>query len=286
MDTQFYRAFEDRFRGSCELITERLRVYLPFIAALLEIYPQAQAIDLGSGRGEWLSLLVESGMQAIGIDNNDAMLDEARTRGLNVICQDAMTYLQTLPDASQALISAFHFVEHIPFEKLMLLVKEALRVLKPGGLLILETPNSENLMVGSSQFYLDPTHQRPIPAPLLAFLTEYCGFNKIKILRLQETIQAHQPSITLADVLLGVSSDYAIVAQKATDTLNTSKIDALFSQTYGVSLDELAHAYHVSNHLAMRDLIHHEIRLSSRIKQWCRKRSWCRRLLKQIRGGA
>lgn len=282
MDTQFYRAFEDRFRGSCELITERLRIYLPFISALLEVYPQAQAIDLGSGRGEWLTLLVESGMHAVGVDNNESMLDAARARGLDVHCQDAITYLQALPDTSHALISAFHFVEHIPFEKLMVLVKEALRVLKPGGLLILETPNSENLLVGSSQFYLDPTHQRPIPALLLAFLTEYCGFNKSKILRLQGTSSVHQPIITLADVLLGVSSDYAVIAQKTTATFSTPKIDELFSRTYGVSLEELAHAYHSS----MRDLIHREIRLSSRIKQWCRKRTWCRRLLKQIRGEA
>jgi hypothetical protein len=66
------------------------------------------------------------------------------------------------------------------------LVSESLRALVPGGLLILETPNPENLLVGASEFYLDPTHQRPLPSKLLAFLIEYTGSERVKILRLQK----------------------------------------------------------------------------------------------------
>ncbi|MGE9641913.1 class I SAM-dependent methyltransferase, partial [Escherichia coli] len=77
-------------------------------------------------------------------------------------------------------------VEHIGFANVQLLIEESFRVLKPGGLLILETPNPENIVVASSSFYLDPTHTQPIPNQLLAFLTEYTGFNRTKILRLQE----------------------------------------------------------------------------------------------------
>ena len=87
---------------------------------------------------------------------------------------------------SLTVVSAFHVVEHIPFETLRQLVDEAYRVLKPGGLLILETPNSENLVVGTSSFYLDPTHQRPLPAQLLTFVVEYAGFERVKTLYLQE----------------------------------------------------------------------------------------------------
>jgi hypothetical protein len=49
-------------------------------------------------------------------------------------------------------------------------------VLQPGGLLIMETPNPENLVVGANTFYLDPSHERPIPPPLLAFAAEHAGF--------------------------------------------------------------------------------------------------------------
>lgn len=79
-----------------------------------------------------------------------------------------------------------HIVEHIPFEDIQTLVQEAFRVLTPAGLLILETPNPENIQVATSGFYIDPTHTRPIPSQLLSFLPEYYGFKRTKILRLQE----------------------------------------------------------------------------------------------------
>ena len=88
-------------------------------------------------------------------------------------------------------------------------------MLMPGGLLILETPNPENLVVGTSHFYLDPTHQRPIPPELLSFLPEYYGFAKLKTLRLQERRElSGGKAPTLFDVLDGVSPDCAVVAQK------------------------------------------------------------------------
>lgn len=67
-------------------------------------------------------------------------------------------------------------------------------------------------MVGSSTFYLDPTHQRPIPKQLLTFLAEHYGFARVKILGLNElnTID-NLSSVSLHDVLINVSPDYAIV---------------------------------------------------------------------------
>lgn len=284
MDNQFYRAFEDRFRGSCELITERLRVYQPFLEALLMSHPEARAIDLGCGRGEWLDLITKTGIKGEGVDLNEAMLNEARKRGIAVHCEDALSFLGKQADTSIALISAFHFIEHIPFTTLTTVIKESLRVLQPGGLLIFETPNPENLLVGSSHFYLDPSHERPIPAPLLAFTTEYYGFEQVKILRLQENFD-NRPltGITLADVLLGSSSDYAIIAQKKPLNSDSPHMSTAFQSKYGASLDELAHAYHHANQLAMRDLIHQEIRVTSRIKHWLRRRPNLVRHIKRIR---
>ena len=186
IDNKFYRAFEDRYRGSREVIKQRLNVYVPFVQPLLNIYDDCQATDLGCGRGEWLELMSEVGFTARGVDLNEDMLKACLERGLSVETQDAIAALEHLPDESQMVVSAFHLAEHIPFDDLKELVKEAFRVLKPSGLLILETPNSENLVVGTSSFYLDPSHQRPLPVQLLSFLCEYTGFQRTKILRLQE----------------------------------------------------------------------------------------------------
>jgi len=167
MKMDFYRAFEEKHRGPRELIKSRLQAYLPFITAIKNIYPQPKAIDLGCGRGEWLELLGEHGFDAQGVDLDDGMLKACREIGLNVHTGDAVSFLKNLPNDSQAIISGFHVAEHIPFDDLKILVEEALRSLKPAGLLILETPNPENIVVGTSSFYVDPTHIRPLPPLLL-----------------------------------------------------------------------------------------------------------------------
>lgn len=169
MNDGFYHAFEERFRGSRDLIKSRLRVYLPFVEPLRGLNKDAKAVDLGCGRGEWLELLQELKFDAQGVDLDDGMLKICREVGLKVQTIDAIAFLKKLPDASHVVISGFHIVEHIQFIDLQVLVQEALRVLMPGGILILETPNPENIIVGTSSFYLDPTHQRPIPPQLLSF---------------------------------------------------------------------------------------------------------------------
>ncbi|WP_296250642.1 methyltransferase domain-containing protein [Pseudomonas sp. UBA4194] len=245
MSATFYRAFEDRHRGTRELISQRQQVYLPFIQPLLELADECAAVDLGCGRGEWLEILITCGFNAQGIDLDSGMLEACKERGLPAWESDALAFLATLEDDSQSVVSGFHIAEHVPFPDLQTMVAEALRVLKPGGILILETPNAENLVVGTNSFYLDPTHERPIPHLLLSFLTEHTGFLRSKLMRLQEPAQLHEPDfkIDLMAVFSGVSPDYAIVAQKGADREILQKFDEAYEKTYGLSLDELATRY-------------------------------------------
>jgi SAM-dependent methyltransferase len=246
MTDSFYRAFEDKYRGSRELIKSRLQVYLPFIKPLLNKKKQTKpkVLDLGCGRGEWLELLTEQGFIAQGVDIDEGMLEACWELDLKVEKADALDYLKALKANSIAIISGFHIAEHIPFEMLQELVDQVLRILKPGGLLILETPNPENIVVGTANFYLDPTHKQPLPPLLLSFIAEHAGYARVKILRLQEPegLQESQ-NLTLIDVLSGVSPDYSIVAQKAAAKSTLKKFDAAFSKEYGVKLDEIANLY-------------------------------------------
>jgi O-antigen chain-terminating methyltransferase len=240
MSDGFYRAFEERYRGSRQLIKGRLRAYLPFVEPLLTVYPAAAAIDLGCGRGEWLELLMGSGFNPMGVDLDAGMLEACLELGLLVEQGDALAYLSTLSNDSQAVVSAFHVVEHITFDQLGTLVAEALRVLKPGGLLIMETPNPENIVVATRDFYLDPTHQRPIPSMLLAFVAEYAGFARVKTLRLQESKElVNKGEVSLQDVFSGASPDYAVVAQKHAPEDVLEITSAPFSVDYGLSLENL-----------------------------------------------
>ena len=239
--TNFYRAFEDKFRGSHDLIKYRLQAYLPFIEPFKEIYPNATALDLGCGRGEWLELLTEQGFSAQGIDLDDGMLSACRKRNLNVQTSEAVTFLKMLPDESQVIISGFHLAEHIPFNDLQELVKESIRVLKPAGILILETPNPENIKVATESFYLDPTHVKPIPSKLLSFLPEFYGYERTKTLRLQENKNlVNLESADLLNVLEGVSPDYAVLAQKKSTTDILKQFDNVFAQEFGLRLTTLS----------------------------------------------
>lgn len=239
-DTSFYRAFEDKYRGSRELIKDRLEIYMPFVAELKQTHPELYAIDLGCGRGEWLELLSSIECNAYGVDLDEGMLQACKERSLNVKHADAIKTLQEAADNSLSLVSGFHIVEHLPFDVLKTLVEETLRALAPGGLLILETPNPQNLRVASENFYLDPTHIKPIPMQLLAFLPEYYGYKRTKIMGLQESKELKDLNkITLTHVVNGASPDYAIIAQKSASYEIIQRFDTLFAQQYGLALDDL-----------------------------------------------
>lgn len=255
--TSFYRAFEDRYRGSRDTIKDRLRAYAPFTDPLLQADAPAVALDLGCGRGEWLELLGESGFEARGVDLDEGMLAACRERGLAARHGDALAALRAQPDASLALVSAFHLVEHLPFDLVRELIAEALRALRPGGLLVMETPNPENLTVGATSFYLDPSHLHPLPPGLLGFAAEHAGFARQRIVRLQEDPQLHTGApLGLINVLEGVSPDYAVVAQKAAAPDTLARFDAAFSARWGITLGQLALRY--EDQLAGRDAeIHH-----------------------------
>ena len=173
-----YAALEDRFRGRRDEIKERFKVYLPYVKE------RGPVVDLGSGRGEWLEILNEAGIEASGVDTNLIQLEQCRARGLNVSEEDFLAHLQRLDDASVGAVTGFHIVEHVPLKTLITLLNETLRVLRPGGVAIFETPNPENVLVGSNYFYMDPTHRHPLPSELLEFLLESRGFEAIEILNL------------------------------------------------------------------------------------------------------
>ena len=244
-DDAFYHEFEANFRGGREEIVERLHVYVPFLRPFTEAASEPpRLVDLGCGRGEWLELTGSNGMRAEGVDLDDGMLQDCFGRGLVARKMDAIAFLQLLRDGSQAVVSGFHIAEHLSFEVLQTLIMEAHRVLQPGGLLILETPNAENLDVGTLAFHMDPTHNKPLPPGLLSFLSRYYGFVRNKVLRLQEKQPlAHAETVRLIDVFRGVSPDYAVIAQKAGEPEFLARFDTLFAADYGLTLDTLSERF-------------------------------------------
>jgi O-antigen chain-terminating methyltransferase len=177
----FYMSFEDRFRGPRHEIKERISFYLPYIWESNASAPDLPVLDLGCGRGEWLELLRDVGVPARGVDVNSAMLALCRQRHLDVIQADVLEYLRSLPDDSQNAVTGFHIIEHLPFDTLMDVLTETQRVVAPGGLVILESPNCKNLIVGACSFNIDPTHRNPIFPDTAKFMLDRIGFERIEI---------------------------------------------------------------------------------------------------------
>jgi 2-polyprenyl-3-methyl-5-hydroxy-6-metoxy-1,4-benzoquinol methylase len=215
LDT-YYVMLEDQFRGTRNDIKQRLEVYLPYIRELK--FDDAKMLDIGCGRGEFLELLHSQNVPAEGVDFNSIFVDECRAMGFEVAQADVLTFLRERKSNSYAAVSAIHVVEHLPLRTLVALLDEAFRVLRPGGVLILETPNPENLLVASSNFYIDPTHRKPLPNLLLSFLAENRGFCRVQVLKLHPSPEdvRLEPSVNserLNHILYG-PQDYAVLGYK------------------------------------------------------------------------
>ena len=180
----FYAYFDEQFRGGREEIKQRLKVYLPFIKSSGVGTEAMPILDVGCGRGEWLELLRDNGLFAAGVDSNQTLVAQSRELGLEIVEDDLMNYLRSVPDANLGGVTGFHIVEHLPLETLFKFLDETVRVLKPGGMIIFETPNPQNVLVGSCNFYFDPTHRNPLPSEVMKFFVESRGFVRVGILPL------------------------------------------------------------------------------------------------------
>lgn len=221
-----YASFEHTFRGDREQIKQRATHYLGTLAASgIKPGDDGIVLDLGSGRGEWLEVLAEHGYRGRGVDLNRGMLQESEARGHDVVEADVLGYLRVQDNDSVAAITSMHLVEHIPHPVLIQLLDEALRVLRPGGVLILETPNPENVLVGSCMFYMDPTHLNPIPPPLLQWVVQVRGFEQANIERLSEhrgpedlkPVSEKVPGAAQINQMVAwftAPQDYAVIARK------------------------------------------------------------------------
>lgn len=178
-DEHAYLELERRYRGTEEEIGERISIYLPWLAE------RSPVLDLGCGRGESLALLRAQRIAGRGVDSSARMVDLCRERGLEADVGDLFGYLAGQPEGELGAIVSFHVIEHLPPESLDRLVRLAYRALRPGGALILETPNPLSLVVAARNFWLDPTHRRPVHPESLKLHYELAGFDPVERLDLR-----------------------------------------------------------------------------------------------------
>jgi O-antigen chain-terminating methyltransferase len=206
-----YGHFAERFRGTEEYVRTGQLIYRPIFEG------RQNVLDIGCGRGEFLELMREMKVTARGIDLSDESVALCRSKGLEAERADLFEYLPALPEASLGGIFCSQVVEHIAPERLPEMIRLAAARLERGGVIAIETPNPECLAIFATHFYLDPTHHRPVPHPLLAFYLEEFGMGNIEVRRLSPAVET-MPSLRslpeeFRDAFFG-GLDYAITARK------------------------------------------------------------------------
>jgi len=187
-----YVIFENRFRGSSDLIKERQRKYVGSFKSCKAV------LDVACGRGEFLELMKEQGISAEGVDINEEMTAICRQKGLRAATADALDFLNNNNEKYDGIFCS-NLVEHLDFPQIRELLRKIVKALKENGILVIETVNPESLNVFGAAFYLDLTHIRPIhPLGLEVFL-EANGFHNIKVLRttpMKENEKLEEPDLS------------------------------------------------------------------------------------------
>ncbi|MEM4618930.1 MAG: class I SAM-dependent methyltransferase [Desulfurococcaceae archaeon] len=228
---EFYYYLENKHRSSEQLIKDRLRFYEPLFEFLKKNFEKPRAIDLGCGRGELLELLSDHGIYAEGVESNERFVNYARSKGLNVVVSGALQYLSSKEAQSFHLVSLRHLIEHLEPNYIFALFKEVFRVLTPGGILIVETPYTKNIVSGAYNFWLDPTHKRPIPVEFIQTLGEFLGFSHSSYFPLQSLKLTSIQEVTIHDIFYTTFPDVSIILVKGDSLTNNHKeIETLFQK--------------------------------------------------------
>lgn len=169
-----YRQLEDRYRGEATEIESRIAAYLPILEG------RGEVLDLGCGRGEALEVFAAQGIRARGVDSSGSMVAACQERGLEAVAGDIFELLSDERVGSLPAIVSFHVIEHLDPQAIPRLVKLAERALAPGGVLIFETPNPLSLVVAARNFWLDPTHRRPVHPEALRLTFEQAGLERVE----------------------------------------------------------------------------------------------------------
>lgn len=220
-----YFDFENHFRGDRTLIKTRQTQYLPYFKGCRNV------IDIGCGRGEFLQLLKENSIEAVGVDTYDEFVEYCRDLDLKAVCDDGNHYLQSIDHADGIFVG--QVVEHMTTEQIIELCNIAWEKLKAGAYLIIETPNPTSLAIYTHAFYMDPSHMKPVHPLTMEYFLRNAGFKDINIVytpcsRLEteiprldgeniKNLDAFNDAMHVVSETLFGSQDYAIIARKPED---------------------------------------------------------------------
>jgi O-antigen chain-terminating methyltransferase len=179
-----YTRFAHRFRGPEEVVRRTEEFYRPYFAKCDNV------LDIGCGRGEFLGMMREMNVPARGIDLGEESVAQCEEKGLEAEVADLFGFLGAHTAGEFDGIFASQIVEHIDPARLPEMIRLCASSLRRGGVIAIETPNPDCLAIFATYFYLDPTHTRPVPHPLMKFYLEEAGCGQIEVHELSPAIES------------------------------------------------------------------------------------------------
>lgn len=169
-----YADFLAMFRGPYDRVLELMTPYRDVLRG------QGPLLDIGCGRGELLEIAASAGIEAHGVDLDVELIRQAIERGHSAEAGDGIAVLERAADDSLGAVSAIHVIEHLEVDALSTLFGEALRALRPGGVLITETINPHEVSAATT-FWVDPTHEGPVFPQVAMALALSVGFGEVAV---------------------------------------------------------------------------------------------------------
>jgi O-antigen chain-terminating methyltransferase len=170
-----YYWFKSIHRGDRALIKRRQQPYLEYFEGC------ANVLDVGCGRGEFLELMAEKGIGGYGIDIERDSVQFCADSGLKAEQAEALAHLGAIEDESIDGVFISQVAEHMTPSELIELAGLAYNKMKPGGYVVIETPNPQCLLIFASFFYADLSHVQPIHPETMRFLLLSAGFREVEI---------------------------------------------------------------------------------------------------------
>jgi 2-polyprenyl-3-methyl-5-hydroxy-6-metoxy-1,4-benzoquinol methylase len=169
-----------KFLGLLVYLMPNKSFYLDTHVMFLPAVRNGRLLDVGCGNGERLELLKQLGWSVKGIDLDRPAVEAAREKGLDTDCGDLKS-MNYPADSFDAVIMS-HVIEHVPHPRELL--TECARVLKPGGRLVMLTPNAESFGLdyyGRCWRGLEPPrHLQIFSQPALEQIVKQAGLNVVK----------------------------------------------------------------------------------------------------------
>ncbi|GGU21237.1 hypothetical protein [Lentzea flava] len=155
--------------GPVEHVRTARAAHLPVVEG------RGTVFDAAPSRGEWFEVLREAGISVLGASANPSVVKHNAELGFHVEEADPLDALTRVDKRSLGAVTAFRFVERLSVEALSQFVSLAAESLRPGGVLLVESP------VAGPEFHVDPFALRPVHPTYLRFLAETAGFAEVSV---------------------------------------------------------------------------------------------------------